>query len=61
MRKPKVDQTLCIGNEACVTIVPLVFKRNKEGKAYVVDSRGKDEETINYVIKQCPSQTISWV
>jgi ferredoxin len=34
---------------------------NKEGKAYVVDSKGEDEETINHAIRQCPSQAISWV
>ena len=60
MRKPKVDQTLCTGDEVCVTIAPLVFKMNKEGKAYVVDPKGADEETINHAIRQCPSQAISW-
>ena len=59
MRKLKVNPDLCTGDEVCVTIAPLVFKMNRKGKAYVVDPEGADEETIQYAIKQCPSQAIS--
>ncbi|NIR86625.1 ferredoxin, partial [Candidatus Bathyarchaeota archaeon] len=38
-----------------------VFEMNEEGKAYVVDPEGADEETIQRAIDQCPSQAISWV
>jgi ferredoxin len=61
MRKPKVDQNLCTGAETCVIIAPDVFEMNEEGKAYVVDPEGADEETIQRAIDQCPSQAISWV
>lgn len=60
MKRPKVDQDLCTGDQVCVTIAPFVFKINEEGKAYVKDSEGADEETIQHAINQCPSQAISW-
>jgi ferredoxin len=61
MRKPKVDQALCTGAQVCVIIAPDVFEMNEEGKAYVVDPEGADEETIQRVIDQCPSKAIFWV
>jgi ferredoxin len=61
MRKPKVDQTLCTGAEVCAIIAPDVFEMNEEGKAYVVDPEGADEETIQRAIDQCPSKAIFWV
>jgi len=56
-----VDPNLCTGDQVCTTIAPYVFAMNKEGKAYVVDQEGADEETIEYAIRQCPSQAIAWV
>lgn len=56
MRKPKVDLDLCTGDQVCVIIAPYVFNMNEEGKAYVVDPKGADEETIQHAIDQCPSQ-----
>jgi ferredoxin len=61
MRKIKVDQELCTGAQICVIIVPGVFELNEEGKAYVVDPEGADDETIQRAIDQCPVQAISWV
>ncbi|NIR86258.1 ferredoxin [Candidatus Bathyarchaeota archaeon] len=61
MRKPKVDQDLCTGDQVCVTIAPDVFEINEAGLAYVADPEGADEETIQRAIDQCPSQAISWV
>jgi chromate reductase len=60
MREPKVNPDLCTGDQICVTIAPYVFKMDKEGKAYVADPQGADEETIQHAINQCPSQAISW-
>ncbi len=60
MRKPKVDQDLCTGDQVCVTIAPDVFEINEAGLAYVADPEGADEETIQHAIDQCPSQAISW-
>ena len=61
MKKPKVDQDLCTGDQVCVTIAPDVFEINEEGLAYVVDPEGADEDTIQRAIDQCPSQAISWI
>ncbi len=61
MRRPKVDQDLFTGDQVCITIAPYVFELNEEGKAYVVDPEGADEETIQRTIDQCPSQAIFWV
>ena len=61
MKKLKVDQDLCTGDQVCVTIAPYVFEMNEDGKAYVNDPEGADEETIQYAINQCPSQAITWV
>ena len=60
MRKPKVDQEICTGDQVCVTIAPEVFDINDKGKSYVKDPKGADEETIQKAIDQCPSQAISW-
>jgi len=56
-----VDQDRCTGDQVCVTIAPYVFNMNPEGKAYVVDPKGADDETIEYAIRQCPSLAILWV
>jgi ferredoxin len=61
MKKPKVDQDLCTGDQVCITIAPYVFELNEEGKAFLKDPEGADEETIQHAINQCPSQAISWV
>lgn len=61
MKKPIVDQDLCTGDQVCVTIAPYVFEMNEEGKAYVKDPEGADEETIQHAINPCPSQAISWI
>ena len=60
LRKPKVDQSKCTGDEVCITIAPYVFEINEEGKAFVTDPEGEDEETIQHAIDQCPSQAIAW-
>ncbi len=60
-KKLKVNQDLCTGDRVCLTIAPYVFEMNDEGKAYVKDSDGADEETIQHAINQCPSQAISWI
>jgi len=56
-----VDLDLCTGDQVCITRALYVFAMNKEGKAYAVDQEGADEETIEYAIRQCPSQAIAWV
>jgi ferredoxin len=61
MKKPQVNQDLCTGDLICTTIAPDVFDVNEDGKSYVKDPAGADEDTIQHAIDQCPSQAISWV
>jgi ferredoxin len=60
LKKPKVDQNKCEGNQVCIGIAPSVFEMNDENKAYVKDIKGSDEKTIQAAIDGCPTQAISW-
>ena len=59
MKKPKVDQDLCIGCGLCETIYPEVFKLNKNFKAEVI-GEGKDEKKCREAIGSCPVGAISY-
>jgi ferredoxin len=56
--KVVVDRELCIGAAPCVTIAPGVFQLDEENKAYVVDQKGADDETIMLGAQSCPVQAI---
>lgn len=56
--KVMVDRELCIGAAPCVTIAPGVFQLDEENKAYVVDQKGADDETIMLGAQSCPVQAI---
>ena len=49
-----VDRDLCIGAAPCVAVAGGVFQLDDEGKAYVVDPKGADEETILLAAQACP-------
>lgn len=53
-----VDRDLCIGAAPCVTIAPGVFQLDEENKAYVVDPKSADDETILLAAQSCPVQAI---
>lgn len=53
-----VDQDICIGAAPCVTVAPGVFQLNEDNKAYVVDPKGADNETILLAAQACPVQAI---
>ena len=53
-----VDQDLCIGAAPCVAIAPSVFQLNEENKAYVVDPKSLDDETIILSAEACPVRAI---
>ncbi len=53
-----VDRDLCIGAAPCVTVAPAVFQLDEENKAYVVDQKGADDETILLAAQSCPTQAI---
>jgi len=56
--KVEVDRDLCIGAAPCVTVAPGVFQLDEENKAYIVDQKGADDETILLAAQSCPTQAI---
>lgn len=60
MKKPVVDKNACVGAAVCVGVAPEVFDLDEEGKAFVKDPGGADEETIQRAIDGCPEDAISW-
>jgi ferredoxin len=59
VKKPKVNQDLCIGCGSCASISPQVF-RLENMKAKVINPQGDTEENIQTAIDACPVQAISW-
>ena len=53
-----VDRDLCIGAASCVAIAPGVFALDDENKAYVVNDKGADDETILLAAQSCPTRAI---
>jgi ferredoxin len=53
-----VDRDACIGAAPCVTVAPGVFQMDDDNKAYVVDPKGADDETILLAAQACPVQAI---
>lgn len=54
----EVDRDVCIGAAPCVTVAPGVFQLDEENKAYVVDQKAADDETILLAAQACPVQAI---
>ena len=54
----EVDRDLCIGAAPCVTVAPGVFQLDEENKAYIVNEKGADDETILLAAQSCPVQAI---
>ena len=57
--KVVVDRDICIGAAPCVTVAPGVFQLDDENKAYVVDAKAADDETLLLAAQSCPVQAIS--
>ncbi len=53
-----VDRNKCIGAAPCVAIAGAVFQLDEEGKAYVVDPSGADDDTIKMAAEACPVKAI---
>ncbi|MDP3762879.1 MAG: ferredoxin [bacterium] len=53
-----IDRDLCIGAASCVAIAPGVFALDEENKAYVVNDKGADNETILLAAQSCPTRAI---
>ncbi len=54
----EVDRDVCIGAAPCVTVAPGVFQLDEENKAYIVDQKAADDETILLAAQACPVQAI---
>ena len=53
-----VDRDLCIGAGPSVTVAPGVFQLDDENKAYVLDAKAADDDTIMLAAQACPVQAI---
>jgi ferredoxin len=54
-----IDRDACIGAGPCVTVAPGVFQIDDENKAYIVNPKGADDDTILLAAQSCPVQAIS--
>ena len=60
LKKPVVDQDVCISCGLCVGACPGVFRFNSAGKSECHNSEGASEAEIQSAIDGCPVQAISW-
>ncbi len=60
MKKPVVDQDLCISCGLCISTCPGVFQFNSAGKSECYNPEGDTEDEIQTAIDGCPVQAISW-
>ncbi len=61
-RTPMIDETACIGCNACVEVCPEVFVLNESlGWAMVMFPDGAPEEQIQAAMDICPVHCITWV
>jgi len=58
MKKPKIDQDLCIGCGLCETIYPEVFELGENFKAEVI-GECENEKKCQEAIGSCPVVAIS--
>ena len=62
MNKLKIDETLCIGCGACISIAGNVFALDeKTGKAKVISQPEAINENIKTAIKSCPVNAIKTI
>ena len=54
-----VDKDVGIGAAPCMAIAGGVFQLDENGKAYVVDPNGADDETILMAAESCPVKAIT--
>jgi len=55
-----VDPNECTGCEACVGLVPEVFKMNDKSLAEAFNPSGAAEDKIQEAIDGCPVSCIKW-
>ena len=54
----RVDRDKCQGIGACVGIAPEVFDLDGEGKVFVVNAAGGDDDLILEAAESCPLEAI---
>ena len=59
MKKPIVNQDLCIGCGLCETVYPEVFKLNEDFKSEVIGDC-ENEKKCQEAMGSCPVRAISW-
>jgi len=52
--KIEIDRDACIGAAPCVTLAPLTFDLDEEGKAIVIDPKGNTDQEILDAAISCP-------
>ncbi|KAF0221418.1 MAG: hypothetical protein FD174_556 [Geobacteraceae bacterium] len=60
VRKPYVDQEVCVSCELCVETVPEVFRMNDDNLAEAYNPTGAPEEKIQEAVDACPVNCIHW-
>jgi len=60
MRIPVIDLDACVDCEACIELLPTVFRRNDLGRIEVIALSQYPEEEVDEMIKNCPGDCIQW-
>ncbi len=60
-REIAIEREECLGCESCVEICPSVFGFDEaEGKAYVKQFEGCDDDVIEEAVDSCPANCITF-
>ena len=60
MKRPIVDEDLCVGCGLCASTCPAVFRVNSDEKSEVVGPDQCASCDCQQAIDNCPAQAISW-
>jgi ferredoxin len=58
LKKIVIKYNTCIGAAPCVAVAPGVFQLDDMGKAYIVDPKAADVDTIMMAAESCPVMAI---
>ena len=61
-REITIDRDECLGCESCVELCPEIFGFDEnEGKAYIKQLEGCDDEVIQEAVDNCPAGCITFI